>query len=75
VSHLEQNTYIKVKEIVDYVKTAYGINYSISGITTWLKSQNFIYHKPDVVPDKANKKNHLPEEDHIVFFDGIHPSH
>ena len=88
VAHLEQNTYIKVTEIVDYVKTSYGINYSISGMTNWLKSQNFSYHKPAVVPAKANKekqkewleaynkmKNHLPEEDHILFFDGVHPSH
>jgi len=87
-THLEQNTYIKVKEIVDYVKTAYDVKYSISGMTNWLKSQNFSYHKPAVVPAKANKerqkqwleaynkmRNHLPEEDHIVFFDGVHPSH
>jgi len=87
-AHLELTTYTTVKEIAAYVEKKYGIKYSISGMTNWLKSQRFSYHKPAVVPAKADKvqqqqwvenynklQESLPEEDHILFYDGVHPSH
>jgi len=36
ISHLEANTYSKVKNIVFYVKDKYGVEYTISGMTAWL---------------------------------------
>jgi len=85
---LEETTMIKIKDIADYVYNRYGIKYSISGMTKWIKAEGFSYHKPAVVPAKANKvqqqqwvenynklQTSLPEEDHILFYDGVHPSH
>lgn len=87
-TYLEATTICKAKDIAQYVQEKYGIKYSISGITYWLKSQGFTYHKPAIVPAKADKSKQekwvedyeelqksLPEEDHILFYDGVHPSH
>jgi transposase len=88
ISHLESNLYIKVSDICDYVHKTYGIRYSISGFTDWLKRNNFTFHQPCGVPAKAQEeaqlkfiakyeqlKRHLPDNDHIVFMDGVHPTH
>jgi transposase len=88
ITYLEENTYLKVKDIIEYAVSTYAIKYSISGMTGWLKSHNFSHHKPAVVPAKADKdkqklwlddynklRNYLPSEDHIVFYDGVHPTH
>jgi transposase len=57
-------------------------------MTDWLKRNDFTFHQPCGIPTKANAvlqekfvddyeklKRHLPEEDHIVFMDGVHPTH
>jgi transposase len=88
ITYLEENTYLKVKDIIAHVALTYAIKYSISGMTGWLKSHKFSHHKPAVVPAKADKdkqkiwlddynklRNYLPSEDHIVFYDGVHPTH
>ena len=54
--HLEENTYTKAEAICFYVKQKYGINYTVSGITAWLKSNRFSYKKPKGTPAKANKE-------------------
>lgn len=87
-AHLESNLYVKVSDICGYVHQTYGIRYSVSGMTNWLKVQNFTFHQPCGVPAKANAaaqeqfiadyeklKKTLPENDHIVFMDGVHPTH
>ena len=88
VAHLEIHLYIKVSDICDYVHECYGIRYSVSGMTTWLSRNNFTFHQPCGVPAKANAdaqekhiaeyeklKASLSDEDHIVFMDGVHPTH
>jgi transposase len=35
--HLESKTYLKVVEICDYVVQTYGVHYTVSGMTNWLK--------------------------------------
>jgi hypothetical protein len=88
IAHLENNLYIKVSDICDYVHNTYRIRYSVSGFTDWLKRNNFTFHQPCGVPAKANAeeqikfilkyeqlKRHLPDNDHIVFMDGVHPTH
>lgn len=88
LEHLENHTYLHVKDIVVYVEVSYNITFTVSGMTSWLKNHNFSYKKPAVVPGKANReaqeqwireyeklKNNLPEDETICFIDGVHPTH
>lgn len=86
--HLQEHTYLYSKDIVTYVKATFGIEYTVPGITAWLKSHGFSYKKPAVVPGKANwatqeqwikeyeaLKQDLPANETICFIDGVHPTH
>ena len=88
ISHLESSLYNKVSDICYYVHQSYGVRYSISGMTDWLHRQGFSFHKPCGVPAKADgeaqevhiasyemTKRSMEEEDHLVFMDGVHPTH
>lgn len=68
---------IKVSDICSYVQKIYGIRYSVSGMTDWLKRHNFTFHQPCGLPAKADAaaqekfiedyeklKNTLPGDDH-----------
>lgn len=87
-AHLNEVTYLHVSDICAYVKTAYGIKYSVSGMTKWLKAQGFRYKKPHGVPAKADAekqalfrqhydklKASLTHEDVLYFVDSSHPQH
>lgn len=52
--HLEENTYTKAELICCYVEKTYGIKYTLSGITMWLKNNGFSYKKPKGTPAKAD---------------------
>jgi transposase len=88
LSHLQEHTYLYVREIVAYVATTFAITYTVSGLTSWLHRNGFSYHCPAVVPAKADKakqeawlawyenlKKTIGEDDHILFGDGVHPTH
>lgn len=85
--HLEESTYIKVKEICIYVKTAFGVEYTIAGMHSWLKAHRFVYKKPKGIPAKADKalqeafiktyeamKQARPSDEPILFMDSSHPT-
>lgn len=46
-SHVEAVTYTKVSDICSYVKEAYNISYTVSGMTHWLKVHGFTYKQPN----------------------------
>jgi transposase len=88
IEHLEEVTYLYVKDICAYVKRAYQKCYSISGMTQWLHSKGFSYKKPHVVPAKANAeqqqtfieyyndlKAKAGNKEPIYFSDSVHPHH
>jgi len=88
LKHLQQHTYLYTKDIIAYVKATFGIEYTVPGVTCWLKMHGFSYKKPAVVPGKANReaqeqwikeyedlKKNLPENEVICFIDGVHPTH
>lgn len=88
IAHIESHLYVKVSNLCGHVHQTYNIRYSVSGMTDWLKRKNFTFHQPCGVPAKANAaaqerhvedynklKRNLPNEDHIVFMDGVHPTH
>ena len=56
IDHLQKHTYLYVKDITVYVKSMWGISYSVSGMTDWLHRNQFSYKKPSLVPGKANLK-------------------
>lgn len=86
LEHLQKTTYLKAKSICKYVFIAYGITYTVAGMTAWLKEHNFIYKQPIKVPGKLdpNKqeafiekyeelKSNLAEDEEIYFLDAVHP--
>jgi len=87
ICHIEENTYLKVSNICAYVRETYGIRYTVSGMRSWLQSHKFSYKKPAGVPLKADIKKQeafiefyealkkkTPEEEPILFGDGVHPT-
>lgn len=88
IDHLQEVTYLYVKDICQYVKQTYGKTYSVSGMTKWLHTNDFGYKKPHAVPAKANKEkqqafmryyNRLKikagKNEPIYFADSVHPQH
>jgi len=86
--HIDAELYMTVQSIINYVKKAYGIVYSISGMNDLLHRMDFVYKKPKVVPGKANAeaqeefikdyaeiKENKGKNDPIYFMDGTHPQH
>lgn len=86
--YLELKTFVHVKDICAHVKETYQKDNSISGMTKWLKENNFCYKKPHGVPAKADAvkqavfiekynelKNNLKSDEVILFGDNVHPQH
>ena len=86
--HLQKHVYLFVKDIIAYVKTSFGIEYTVPGMRGWLLARGFTYKKPSVVPGKANYevqkqwieeykllKSNLGPDEAICFIDGVHPTH
>jgi transposase len=86
--HLQEITYLYVKDICQYIWHTYGKKYSISGMTKWLHAHDFCYKKPHAVPAKADKEkqkkfvryyNRLKikagKKEPIYFADSVHPQH
>lgn len=87
ISHLEKNTYTKVSAICAFIYKAYGIKYTISGMTKWLAQNNFSHKKPSCTPAKADQAKQeefiesylgllesTPKSEPILFADGVHPT-
>jgi hypothetical protein len=52
--HLSQTTYLKVKDIVAYVKGRFGQQYSRAGMTAWLRGHGFTFKHPEKIPGKLD---------------------
>lgn len=87
-AHLRETTFLYVKDICAYVQARFNKVYSVSGMTKWLKFNNFRYKKPHGVPAKADMERQeefiahyyslnasLGEKDVIYFVDSCHPQH
>lgn len=89
-SHLDEYLYPDAKSICVYVKDQFGIEYSVSGMTTLLKRLGFVYKKSRSVPTKADGEAQLTfleetlpdileEVDAggavVYYADGCHPTH
>jgi transposase len=87
-THLEQRVYLNSKEVCEYVKEQYGIEYTSKGMTNLLHRMGFTYKKPKHLPGKSDRqaqetfiaqyeelKTKKNAEDKIYFMDGTHPMH
>lgn len=87
-AHLQQYTYLYVKDIIAYVQEVFNVVYTVAGMRSWLQRHEFSYKKPALVPGKANKEQQeqwlaeyeklqqgLAEDETICFTDGVHPTH
>jgi len=88
IKYLENNLHTKVIEIVAYVASEFNLQYTVSGMTDWLKRNKFSYKSPKGTPSKADveKQKEFVEiyeqlkelsganDEPILFFDGVHPS-
>ncbi len=85
IKYLQNNTYMDVRPIINYIKDRYSIKYSRSGMTTWLKEHEFRYKKPHPIPTKFNQQkqeefiqvlNSLKNSNNPLYFlDATHPEH
>lgn len=86
-SHIEQHTYTKVIDICAHVEAHFSINYTVSGMTKWLKHHRFSYKHPKAVPAKADLAKQeafiesylaltcdTPADQPILFMDSAHPT-
>ncbi len=84
--HIESMTY-RVIDICAYVETQFGICYTVSGMTKWLKAHYFSYKQPKATPAKVDVAQQeafitsyfslldsVPEHEPLVFIDSAHPT-
>lgn len=86
-THISETTYTRVMDICAYVEATFGIGYTVSGMTKWLKEHKFSYKHPKNVPAKADlaKQEEFIEkylalvadttiDEPILFMDSAHPT-
>lgn len=87
-AHLQEHTYLYVKDIVAYIEVVFRIKYTVHGMRSWLQRHGFSYKKPAIVPGKANIEQQkewiaeyeklcakLSSNETVCFIDGVHPTH
>lgn len=88
INHLEANNYVYARDIAGYIKSEYGVSYTIAGVTKLLHKLNFAYKKPKLIPGKldiekqeefklqyALLKGNLAKNEAIYFIDSVHPQY
>jgi transposase len=86
-AHLKETTYSRVVDVCAYVERTFGVRYTVSGMTKWLKHHEFSYKHPKAVPAKADlaKQEEFIEKylslvaetatnEPILFMDSAHPT-
>jgi len=76
------------KQVVAFIKEQYGIDYTLDGVTKLLHRLGFVYKQTTLIPGKLDEqaqaefkqqyerlRDSLPEDEVILFGDGVHPSH
>ena len=89
IKHLETKTYLKCESIIKFIRDNYNVCYTKSGVKKLLHRHHFVYKKPIKVPGKINPEQQKqfadyyqklkteinPQQEEILFFDGVHPDH
>ncbi|CAM3190085.1 Winged helix-turn helix domain-containing protein [Vibrio rarus] len=87
IEHLTEKTYSHTHQIIAYVKEAFGLDYTVSGMNTWLHHNGFSYKQPKGVPHKFDEakqeaflevyevlKASYSKDESILFIDAVHPT-
>jgi len=87
-AHLQEVTYRRAIDIVDYIQEEFDESFSLRGVTMLLERLGYTYKKPRKVPGKANAeeqkkfvqayrklRHNMQREDTLLFMDGVHPQH
>jgi transposase len=86
-AHISEATYTRVMDICANVEKTFGVRYTVSGMTKWLKEHKFSYKHPKNVPAKADLAKQeefiekylalvadTPTDEPILFMDSAHPT-
>jgi transposase len=82
--HLKSRLCLSAKEVVEFIRMKFDVDYSLSGATALLHRLGFSYKKAKAMPGKANKLDQelfileyyrLKQEGKIYFADSTHPQH
>jgi transposase len=78
---------VSAQSVVQIAKSLFGVKFSLSGMTDWLKNNDFSFKKSQPAPAKADPieqlasivkyralKDNLPEGDVLLFLDAAHPT-
>lgn len=87
IAHLTETLYQHNHQIAAYIKSRYGVEFTVSGLHKWLRRHGFVYKKPKGHPHKADVvcqeafiecykelKETIPDEEVILFGDSVHPT-
>jgi transposase len=88
-AHLREHLYHRAKDVCEYVRQKYGVEYTPEGMVHLLHRLGFSYKKTKQVPGQAdpekqkaflsetyeNIKQNRGENDELYFADGSHPQH
>lgn len=85
IEHLTEKTYFHTHQIVTYVKTEFGVSYTVAGMNKWLHHHSFSYKKPKGVPRKLKPEEQQPFIEYysevlkfndapVLFMDAVHPT-
>lgn len=86
--YVETETITDAAVIVGHIKVSYGKDYTVDGATKLLHRLGFVYKQTTLIPGKLDEakqaafkqayeklRDHLPEDEMVMFGDGVHPSH
>jgi transposase len=87
--HLSTTTYLRVQDLVAYVRKTFRVVYTVAGMTDFLKRLDYVYKKPTLTPgqhpdlkvqqafiaDYQTLKESKGQDDPIYFMEGVHPRH
>jgi len=81
---VESNFFLSTKQVINYVKKNYKVEYSVSGMNNLLHRLGFTFKKSKGVPGKAKKEDQekfikayeaLNPKGKVYFGDATHPLH
>jgi transposase len=86
--YVEAETITDAAVLVEFIQEQFGVVYTINGITKLLHRLGFVYKQTTLIPGKLDEaaqvawlkgyeklKAKLPEDEVILFGDGVHPQH
>jgi transposase len=87
-SEVSSDVFISSREVCNFIKTEFNIEYSLTAVRAILKKLGFVYKKTSEVPCKFSEADQdafiqelvpfleeTPEDVAVLFLDGVHPTH